>query len=81
MEIWHWLHRQYIHIHLFLLCTTQVSQKIQTLRIYRLILFLDFCGISRRMREPYEKAAAFYRERIPHGNHTIDKFHVSSIGK
>jgi hypothetical protein len=32
------------------------------------------------MREPYEKAAAFYRERIPQGNNnTIDKFHVSSI--
>jgi hypothetical protein len=29
------------------------------------------------MREPFEKAAGFYRERIPHGNTTIDKFHVS----
>ncbi len=38
---------------------------------------IDFCGISRRMREPYEKAAAFYRERIPYGNNTLDKFYVS----
>lgn len=28
------------------------------------------------MREPYEKAAAFYRERLIHGNQTFDKFHV-----
>ncbi|CAF4792685.1 unnamed protein product [Rotaria sp. Silwood1] len=38
-----------------------------------------FCGISRRMREPFEKAAAFYRERIPHGNITLDKFHVKFV--
>jgi hypothetical protein len=41
------------------------------------IFQIDFCGISRRMREPFEKAAAFYRERIHRGNITLDKFHVS----
>ncbi|CAF4542818.1 unnamed protein product, partial [Rotaria sp. Silwood2] len=43
------------------------------------VLLADFCGISRRMREPFEKAAAFYRERIPDGNITLDKFHVKFI--
>lgn len=37
---------------------------------------LDFCGISRRMRDPFEKAASFYRERIPMGNQTLDRYHV-----
>ena len=37
---------------------------------------LDFCGISRRMRDPYEKAAAFYHERSHQGNETIDRIHV-----
>ncbi len=41
------------------------------------IFQIDFCGISRRMREPFEKAAAFYRERIHRDNITLDKFHVS----
>ncbi|CAF4438663.1 unnamed protein product, partial [Adineta steineri] len=31
------------------------------------------------MRDPYEKAAAFYRERIHHENNTLDKFHVKFI--
>ena len=38
---------------------------------------LGFCGISRRMREPYERAAAFYHERLTHENQTNEKFHVS----
>ncbi|CAF4521580.1 unnamed protein product, partial [Rotaria magnacalcarata] len=38
-----------------------------------------FCGISRRMRDPYENAAAFYRERTQNGNDTVDKFHVKFI--
>jgi len=54
----------------------QVSEGIDGLGI-PINYILDFCGISRRMREPYEKAAAFYRESIHHGNNTIDKFHVS----
>jgi hypothetical protein len=54
----------------------QVSEGIDGLGIL-INYILDFCGISRRMREPYEKAAAFYRESIHHGNNTIDKFHVS----
>lgn len=29
------------------------------------------------MREPYERAAAFYHEHLQHDNHTIGKFHVS----
>jgi hypothetical protein len=33
------------------------------------------------MREPYEKAAAFYRELIHQNNHTFDKFHVSLYNK
>ncbi len=76
MGTWHLLHRQYICIPMFLLCIMQVSEGIDGLGIL-INYILDFCGISRRMREPYEKAAAFYRESIHHGNNTIDKFHVS----
>jgi len=41
--------------------------------------YANFCGISRRMREPFEKAAAFYRERIQIENNTRDKFHVKFV--
>lgn len=45
------------------------------------IFLIGFCGISRRMRDPFENAAAFYRERIQNGNVTVDKFHVRLLSK
>ncbi|CAF3403899.1 unnamed protein product [Rotaria sp. Silwood1] len=56
-----------------------VFQTINSHTFVFVMYYAHFCGISRRMREPFEKAAAFYRERIPHGNITLDKFHVKFV--
>ncbi|CAF1225953.1 unnamed protein product [Adineta steineri] len=57
----------------------QVSKTINSHTFVFVMYYANFCGISRRMRDPYEKAAAFYRERIHHENNTLDKFHVKFI--
>ncbi|CAF1501518.1 unnamed protein product, partial [Adineta steineri] len=41
----------------------QVSKTINSHTFVFVMYYANFCGISRRMRDPYEKAAAFYRER------------------
>ncbi|CAF0944524.1 unnamed protein product [Rotaria sordida] len=58
---------------------THVFQTINSHTFVFVMYYAHFCGISRRMREPFEKAAAFYLERIPHGNTTLDKFHVKFV--
>ncbi|UJR15737.1 hypothetical protein I4U23_002672 [Adineta vaga] len=56
-----------------------VSQTINSHTFVFVMYYAYFCGISRRMRDPYEKAATFYREQIHHGNNTLDKLHVKFI--
>ncbi|CAF0906231.1 unnamed protein product [Adineta ricciae] len=56
-----------------------VSRTINSHTFVFVMYYANFCGISRRMRDPYEKAAAFYRERTSDGNVTLDKFHVKFI--
>ncbi|CAF1632943.1 unnamed protein product [Rotaria magnacalcarata] len=56
-----------------------VFQTINSHTFVFVMYYAHFCGISRRMRDPYENAAAFYRERTQNGNDTVDKFHVKFI--
>jgi len=54
----------------------QLQQTIHSHTFVFVMYYANFCGISRRMRDPYEKAAAFYHERSHQGNETIDRIHV-----